>query len=205
MDIYIEPDRNTIVIRQRWKYNWLTSGKVKPWSYVQKRDWHNKADTLIWNSWGNGYEAISVSMDGTQANKYLHRKIFKIEFDIEWVLSHEHWLANVTRVPAGTYYRSNVDTTNHIVNVITSDLKSENIDSKKPDIRFTTFKHEYGHTFYYTDDYGKDYGNTVDGPYIADLRGMMNIGEELRTRYVRDINTILNSMIPQIKFAFLLK
>lgn len=205
MDVYIEPNRNTIVIRQRWKYNWLTKGQVSPWNYVEKRDWHHKADTLVWKTWGKGYIALAVSLDNTHTNKSFHRKEFKVEFDIEWVLNNEQWLANVTKAPAGTKYRSNVDTTNRIVNVLSSDVQRTQIDPSLPDVKFNVFNHEYGHTFYFKDDYGKRYGNTIDGPYSDDIRGIMTIGEELRTRYVRDIKSILNDMVPQVSFSLLLK
>ncbi|BAX80222.1 hypothetical protein [Labilibaculum antarcticum] len=47
MDIHIEEYRNTILVQQKWKYNWLNEEGTSPWRYIEKNEFHNQADKLI--------------------------------------------------------------------------------------------------------------------------------------------------------------
>lgn len=51
MDIYLEEYRQIILIRQRWKYNWLNERNTTSWTLFEKRDFHNKVDNIIWKIW----------------------------------------------------------------------------------------------------------------------------------------------------------
>lgn len=52
MDIHIEANRGTILIKQKWQYIWLKDSKATDWNYIEKKMFHKKIDDLIWNNWG---------------------------------------------------------------------------------------------------------------------------------------------------------
>ena len=206
MDIYIEPKRKTIVVRQRWKYNWLNDRNTSPWTYMERRDWHNKADSIIWNQWGNKFIMLAVVLEPTDANKYLHRMEFNLEFDIQWVTSNEHWTVNVTKVKPGTNFRSNTKINNRTLYLTTEDTFNRFIDPNIPNIKQNTVKHEFGHTIGADDEYGMKYGAKYNGLYYKDIRALMNIGDELRTRYFYNLKNIINdNMILGVGFTPLAK
>jgi len=207
MDIYIEPKRKTIVVRQRWKYNWLNDRNTSPWTYMERRDWHNKADSIIWNQWGNKFIMLAVVLEPTDANKYLHRMEFNLEFDIQWVTSNEHWTVNVTKVKPGKKLMSGTKL-NKITNENTIYLEYNDLKLKYTDLgnHQTTLKHEFGHTIYVDDEYGEDYGQDFDGPYVEDRHALMNLGNELRARYIYDLKNIINDQfISGVQFTSILK
>ncbi len=202
MDIYLEQQRKTVVVRQKWKYNWLNEEGTANWNYEQRRDWHHSADNIIWQNWSNKFSFLAVVLEETATNKHLHRQAFNVEFDIEWVLDNGHWTANVTKVKPETSYRSNVDRSNQTINVISRDLEYTSL--KKGTVH-NTLNHEYAHTLGGGDEYGIRYGNSYDPIYVDDIQALLNIGNELRERYTRDVIDELNTMIHGVNFLAILK
>ncbi|MDC1161806.1 hypothetical protein OAT18_00030 [Tenacibaculum sp.] len=199
-DIHIEPNRNTIVIRQKWKYNWYVSSKeISKWTYLERRDWHHKADNVIWNQWGSKYTFMALVREENDHNKYLHRKEFNIEFDIQWVTNDQHWTANIYKIKPveKEKFRSQVNTNLKTIQLSTFDLHQR----KSGDINQNTLKHEFGHTIKIDDEYGKKYGNRINGPYSNDTKALMNIGNELRQRYIYDVKREINGMITGVNFV----
>lgn len=206
MDIYVEPNRNAILIRQRWKYNWLTQGNVAPWTYLEKRNWHHKADSIIWEQWGNKFVFLAVTLEPNPAIQYLHRMEFNVAFDIEWVTSDEHWTVDVTKVKPGTNYKSHTIYKDRTISLTTEDTKSQVVDPNFSSIHQIVINHEYGHSIGADDEYGVKYMGRTNGPYYEDLRALMNIGNELRLRYVQTIKKELNTnFIPGVQFTALFK
>lgn len=194
MDIYIEPARKIITIRQRWKYNWLGDVPLT-WSYTEKRDWHNKADKIIWQDWRNKWEIYSFTSD--PIFKDLSSVDFTVEFDIQWVLDNPHWTVNVLKRHPGRDFKSNVNWGTSTINLSSIDLKNVVREGKYSQ---NTFQHEYAHTFLNDDEYSIEYGNYTVSEFVDDKHALLNIGNELRGRYFNIIDKQLNSWKPRVQF-----
>lgn len=198
-DVYIEPNRNTIVVRSRWKYNWYrTSKRVTNWTYDERKKWHYKADSVIWNQWGGKYTLWALVEKETKVNKHLHRKEFNVEFDIQWVTKNQHWTANVFKVTDKEIkdFPSQVDLSEKTIQFCYVDVKRR-IDG---DINQNTVKHEFGHTIGLSDEYSEKYGNTRFSVYEKDTKALMNIGNELRKRYLNKVKEVVETMIDGVVF-----
>jgi|GEM_PF-6050508 len=200
MDIYIEPARKAIVIRQRWKYNWLSEPPLDFWTYEERRKWHHKADDIIWSNWSNKFSVYSFTHSGKF--KELDGVTFKVEFDIEWVLDNPHWTVNVHKTLPFRNFNSNVNWSNQNINLSSIDLDDVVRDNVYSQI---TFNHEFGHTFLNDEEYGPEWGNPKISPYRDDKRALMNIGNELRDRYFILIEEQLNKWFKEVEFLIELK
>ncbi|EBW6663755.1 hypothetical protein DP683_24920, partial [Salmonella enterica subsp. enterica serovar Reading] len=58
--------------------------------------------------------------------------------------------------------------------------------------------HEVGHVLGYIDD---DYDSS--SPYVGDISGLMNVGMELRERYLESSTITLNVILPDTTFTLL--
>ncbi|QCE43109.1 hypothetical protein [Psychroserpens sp. NJDZ02] len=205
-DIYIEPSRKTIVIRQKWKYIWSSASGLPNWSYLEKKEWHQKADNVIWQQWGSQFVFWALVHDENSSSRSLHKKEFNLEFDIEWVTSDQHWLANVKKTKSAEKFRSRVNLTEKKIYLAHIDTKRRVSGA----INQNTVKHEFGHTIGVDDEYGNAYKREEDRTkyepiHVKDTKALMNIGNELRTRYIRDIKMEVNSMIPEVSFITFFK
>ncbi len=200
MDIYIEEYRNTILIKERWKYNWLNEPGTSPWTYIEKKNFHNKCDKLIWNIWGNYFdlEAIGDS-DFVKRNK---NKLFHVNFDIEWVLSNPHWTVNVLKRKDDVFYRSNVSWESRTIKLASKDYMAvERVDSRGPHSQYTVaheFGHAVGNTGYFQGMHADEYKKKSE--FFNDKSSMMNIGNELRERHLDYIMANLCVIIPNTSF-----
>lgn len=206
MDIYIEEARNTILIQEKWEYNWLT--KVTPWTLVEKRKFHQMADNLIWKKW-SGFFRLKVS--GISAFAQKHRNTtFTVNFDIKWVLEKPHWNVHVTKIIPGGFERSNVNWTDKIINIDTEDTKIVVHPQNGKNYRQYPIAHEFGHTMGNTysaligqksihgDEYNTDI--RINGGFFLDRLSIMNIGNDLRKRHLDFILLELNSMLANTQF-----
>jgi len=203
MDIYIADGRGTILIKQKWGYNWLNTLDVPAWTDAEKKDFHKKIVSLIWNNWGAGFK---LKVRGTSAFAKKHSKTcWDVNFDIEWVLHSEHWKVNVTKYP-----------NNHIENPtgsISWNSKSIDLDTKD------TFweKRVRGVKNYFQYPLVHEFGNAVENSISArdmhsnkyksssnhylDKNSLMNIGNELKDRHLEYILPHLNTMISNSTFS----
>ena len=196
-DIYIEPSRKTVVIRQKWKYNWVIGEEVSNWTYLEKKAWHQKADNVIWQQWGSKFTFWALVEKALTSNEYLHRKEFNVEFDIQWVTTNQHWTVNVAKI--GPY-----EEVVSRVNYTSKNIYLAHIDTERrieADINQNTLKHEFGHAIGVPDEYGKKHGNSYNPYHVDDTKALMNIGNELRYRYLRGVKKEINTMIPGVSFA----
>lgn len=206
MDIYIEEARNTILIQEKWEYNWLT--KVTPWTLVEKRKFHQMADNLIWKKW-SGFFRLKVS--GTSVFAQKHRNTtFTVNFDIKWVLEKPHWHVNVTKIISGRFERSNVNWTDKTINIDSEDTKIVVHPQNGKNYRQYPIAHEFGHTIGNTynaligqksihgDEYNTDI--RINGGFFLDRLSIMNIGNDLRKRHLDFILLELNSMLSNTQF-----
>ncbi|MCO6517503.1 MAG: hypothetical protein J6582_01060 [Snodgrassella sp.] len=201
MDIFIEEDRNTILIQQKWQYNWLT--RATPWTIKEKRKFHQSADFLISKIWGNYFK---LKIRGLSNFAVKHKNsIFTVDFDIKWVLTNPHWTVNVTKIAPGGFETSYVIWGQRMINLDTEDLKStyQGYFDLKEYYQFP-IAHEFGHTvgnipiIGHSDEYHNN--DSINGGFKLDYPSVMNIGNELRRRHLDYILKQLNTMLPNTTF-----
>ncbi|WP_452220836.1 hypothetical protein [Lacinutrix salivirga] len=204
MDIHIEADRGTILIKQKWQYTWLKDAAASDWSYIEKKTFHKKADNLIWNNWGN-YFYLKVSGSSDFAKKYANVK-WDVNFDIEWVLKSEHWKVFVTKYPSD--YKDNPTSS------VSWGSKKINLDTKDTSLRQREHDSKYYYQYPLTHEFGHSVGNSIyastnmhgdeynsASSYYNDKRSLMNIGNTLRDRHLDFVLSQLNTMLGNTTFS----
>lgn len=191
MNIYLESYRQIILIRQKWRYNWLNEMGTRSWNLSEKSDFHDRLDSIIWNTWGGHYKVKPVG-NSDFANKY-RDKVFTINFDIQWVIENPHWNVNVRKILKGTFHRSNVRWNNREINLDTEDTKM------RKDVKQIPAAHEFGHAIgYLYDEYHQDF--SINRGFDFDQDSIMNIGMELRNRHLDYIIYQLNTIYSNTRF-----
>lgn len=203
MDIYIEEDRNIILIQEKWEYKWLT--KVTRWTITEKRKFHEMADSRIWKQWGGHFK---LKVKGTSSFALKHKNTtFTVNFDIKWVFTNSHWTVNITKIAPGKFETSSVNWIDKIINLDTEDTKL-NCKGIHGGTNFYQYpiSHEFGHTIGNSihakngrkSVYGDEYN--LNGGLRLDYSSIMNVGNELRNRHLDYILIELNTMIPNTTF-----
>lgn len=202
LNIFIEEHRSEILIQERWKYNWLNDRYTTEWTYDQKSKFHNELDMLIWKNWGNHFKLkVKGSSDFAVKNQ---QKTYILNFDIKWVISDQHWIVNVTKIPPDGFMTSNVEWQKREINLDTEDTKLvlKDVFDKRSYYQYPGV-HEFGHSignsrFSRKGMHGDEY--RLDSGFKLDRSSIMNVGNELRKRHIDYIIAILNSMIPNTEF-----
>ncbi len=201
MNISIVTDKNYIFVSQRWKYSWLNAPKTTAWTYAQKKDFHNKVDRLIWSNWSSHF-TLKVSGRSDFAKQY-KGKTLRINFDVQWVLSNEHWNVDVTKIKKNDSKTSSVRWSSNIIKLDTNDTLLRQTSKKNPAYVQYPVVHEFGHAIgnskyaskgMHGDEYKKK------SLHYADKKSLMNIGHELRSRHIDTLISELNTMIPNTTF-----
>ncbi|MFV0305623.1 MAG: hypothetical protein ACK5IC_09115 [Moheibacter sp.] len=204
MDIYLDEKTKTILIQLKWKYNWKTAIGDPAWTYVEKKKFHEMADSLIWKKWGSHYKLYTKGSSDF-AKKY-STSTFLVNFDIKWVITDPHWNVNVTKIPSGMKSPTSYTLWNsRIINLDTEDTKwtrKKTVGSRN--YFHHPITHEFGHAIGNSskvgrgDEYNPD--NQINGGFKLDYSSIMNVGDQLRNRHLEYIITQLNLMIPNTKF-----
>lgn len=204
MDIHIEADRGTILIKQKWQYTWLKDTSASDWDYIEKKIFHKNVDNLIWNNWGN-YFYLKVNGTSEFAKKYKNVK-WDVNFDIEWVLQSPHWKVKVTKYPI-TQKKVVVSS----VKWNTKEIKLDTLDTSKREIQLSNAKyyqypvaHEFGHAvgnsiYAKTNMHGDEYNSK--SVHYHDRKSIMNAGMQLRDRHLDFIILELNTMLSHTNFS----
>ncbi|MBI9060199.1 MAG: hypothetical protein JEZ01_20695 [Labilibaculum sp.] len=200
MDIHIEEYRNTILIKQRWKYNWLNEEGTSPWTYMEKKEFHHKCDKQIWGIWGNYYdlEAFGDS-DFVKRNK---NKLFHVNFDIEWVKSNQHWTVDAKKVNDPNAPFSRMCWAERKIWLTQQDYKKINIVRSYGAFDHVTVAHEFGHSIGNVPDFQNMHWDEYreESKYYYDKTSMMNLGMKLRYRHLDYVLAVLNMMILDTEF-----
>ena len=203
MDIYLEENRGIILVRQRWRYNWLVKDATE-WTYQQKTDFHRKADDIIWKTWGNKFK-IRTRGTSDLAKKFAD-KTLTINFDIKWVIEKAHWDVNITKVARDTLSpRSNIHWNAREINIDTKDTILTHRGNNKYQFPIA---HEFGHTIGNSiyalrsigskNPRGDEYNSSLE--FRFDKDSIMNVGNKLRDRHLEYILNILNTSVIDTKF-----
>ncbi|OAB78742.1 hypothetical protein [Cochleicola gelatinilyticus] len=201
-DIYIEPARKTIVVRSKWKYIWKNEPGTSLWTYAEKKEWHRKADTIIWQQWGNQFDMIVSVKEKSHPFYSYNGTTFNLEFDIEWVTSNPHWTASIIKTKSLNRFDSYINFDKKTLNLDYHDL---NYNSFETNVFQNTIKHEFGHIIFNDDEYHPKYGGREISTYVHDVHGLMNIGNELRYRYLHNLEKYIDSIIYKVKFIPIFK
>ena len=204
MDIHIEEDRGTILIKQKWRYFWLNSMNTSMWTYSEKQKFHKKIDDLIWNNWGQ-YFFLKVKGNSDFAKRNI-KKRWDVNFDIEWVLHTEHWKVNVTKYPKNHIgvIGSAVRWNSKEIILDTKDTSWRKIPRGGKNYFQYPVVHEFGHAagnsiFARNGMHGDEYKSSSS--YYKDKNSLMNIGSKLRDRHLDYLLSQLNTMIPSAQFS----
>lgn len=207
MDILIDEDNGTILIKEKWKYEWANAMNASKWTYSEKKKFHNEVDNIVWNTWGKRFYLYASGT--SEFAKKNSKKRWDVNFDIQWVLSSTHWNVKVTKLPAN--YQGNptsfVNWNKRFINLDTKDTSlRKRVDNNKEYYQYPV-SHEFGHTTgnnnsarkgMHSDEYKSS------SSFFKDRSSLMNIGNTLRTRHLDYIIIQLNTMIPNTKFGFYL-
>lgn len=201
LDISVDESARSIKILQKWNYIWKNQPTVSRWTFVQKRNFHDKVDKLIWGNWSGKYQIKVIGLSPFAIkNKNI---LFDLNFDIQWVLTNPHWIVNVNKIPKNGFLRSNVRWNAKEINLDTEDsvFKYKGSYNGKKHYQYPVV-HEFGHAI------GNVFSSHADeyessSSFYLDKSSIMNIGNELRTRHIDFILQELNSMIPNTRFYVL--
>ncbi len=220
-DLHLDLDEKVIKVVQRWKYNWIVyTGEFEDWSYVEKKNFHDEVDRLIWKQWSYKYVTVSTITtesyfpEGSKVWKTLDKTRFKVVFDIKWVTKDPHWNVNIRKVTSLNDYRSHVSFSNSTINLTWLDTSEHSLVEG---ISQNIVNHEYGHTIGADDEYSRRYVGTECEIYeyeqyfteeglekrfkhASDQRSLMNIGNELRSRFISNIDTELDDFFTGVEF-----
>jgi hypothetical protein len=197
MDITLDLSSGYIFVQQKWRYNWIDESGKNPWTLQEKRDFHNKADQLIWKFWSSKAYAFMTG-NTALAQRYRGSK-FKINLDIKWVIGREteHWNIDVYKVPVGVFRGSFVRWANRQI-----ELDSQDTIPRTDLLNQVPVTHEFGHTFRHSgsSNYGTldEYPDT--SPHAADRYSIMNRGTEVRNRHYDYLKQQLNLLLPSASF-----
>ena len=194
--IDIALDGSLIFVRLDWLYNWKTAAGMSPWTYHECRDFHARADAVIWGGWSNQV-TLQASGSSEVARRFAQSPI-PVNFDIRWVLSDPHWTVTVTKIRKGSFQGSEVLWEARRINLDTEDTTAVRRTST---ITQFPVAHEFGHAIgnVYELKRGDEYRE--GHLHYKDQAAMMNIGDELRKRYFRTLIEALNDMIPGVTFS----
>lgn len=145
----------------------------------------------------NGKITYSVSGESEFAKKFQGEAL---PFDVRIipVSQNEDWLVIATKVLPGADLRTYVDFKNSTIHVDSADLEKVAKCFNCNNTVQINIPHEAGHVLGYLDD---DYDSS--SPYVGDVSGLMNMGMELRERYLKNSTITLNVIMPDTNFTLL--
>jgi hypothetical protein len=220
LDLHIDDSSKTILIRQRWAYEWKYIAGATPWTHAEKIFFQQQALMLITAIWESAPK-VNVKGSSTFA-KQNSKSGFQFRFDIQQslispLLAVPHWAVHVYKIPQNHFSKSKVNWMNRLVILDMSDI----IAIPKSVKGLNTFQypiaHEFGHmignvTGIFPGSHGDEYrispvndglsGNNRNVAYYADKDSIMNIGFSLRERHYDYLLRELNIIIPNTSFYF---
>lgn len=187
-----------VFLQQEWLYKWIALPLATPWTYSEKRLFHQATDGMIWRRWSN---RVKLAVAGTHPFcARFGRSGVPINFDVEWVTSGGHWNVFAHKTPPGTYvgaHHQSVAFSLRVINLYTSKLAPYQAANAAGVSRagFQSTPHEFGHTLGNPDEY------VAGSPFIADDLSTMNIGDQIRARHLTLVLDTLNTMLPGAVFS----
>lgn len=202
-EVVISSVTGVIWLRIRWKYTWLKDGDVRyDWTAKEKSLFISNVYLAVSYEWN---EKILFSVSGTSdfAKKFQGKRLpFYIE--IIPVDNQEHWNVTVLKITPGSFARSNVSWKNKSIHLDSEDVVAvEKCLENHPRICRSQIgvTHEMGHLILAGDEYYDSESKESLSPYSWGVDAIMNIGMELRGRYLETVTAELNIIIPDAYFS----
>lgn len=205
-ELRIDRMTGAITLLLRWKYRWMKRWDVKnDWTDVEKEYFHvnfNFAISKVWN------DRIFISVTGTSdlAKKFIGRSLpFSIE--IIQVNYDEHWNVVVFKLnnnDPNSFNKSYILWNSRYIELDSKDtvFATKCLGSSKICRQQLGAAHELGHVIGYPlDEYYSEDSDKSITPHSSDADALMNIGMELRTRYMQNIIERLNRVNPGSIFS----
>ncbi|EPK7286156.1 hypothetical protein [Citrobacter farmeri] len=187
----------TITAVIRWKYEWYKDQTVTDdWTVWEKAVFMRAVYLSTQQEW-NGKITYSVSGESEFAKKFKEKPL---PFDVRIVpvSQNEDWQVIATKVLPGADLRTYVDFKASTVHIDSADLEKVAKCTNCNNTLQVNIPHEVGHVLGYIDD---DYDSS--SPYVGDISGLMNVGMELRERYLESSTITLNVILPDTTFTLL--
>ncbi|MGM5629503.1 hypothetical protein O2K51_01275 [Apibacter raozihei] len=205
MDIFVDEGKKSILVQERWQYNWLSD--LSPWTMKEKRKFHELIDNIVWKKWG-GFYKLKVKGKSDFAKRHKDT-IFVVNFDIKWVSDNPHWFVNVKKIAPGGFEKSSIDWNTRVINLDTEDTKIVTRVRNGVKYQQLPVAHMFGRTLGNisnlklprSESYQTDY--SLNPGFKSDYYSIINIGEQLRLRHIDYVLIQLNSDLVNTIFYFL--
>lgn len=203
-EFVINSETGAISLLLKCKYTWVKNSDVKDdWTFIEKSLFIINVYTTVCSEW-NGKIFFSVSGTSDFARKFQGKPL---PFDIQMIpVNHgEHCDVTALKVRPGDDVRTYVIWGSRILHIDSEDVvavrkcldPAQTVCSNQINV-----PHEIGHMIGYLDDeYALDKSGKATTAYRSDAAALMNIGMELRSRYLEHVNTFLNVIIPDTYFT----
>lgn len=197
MTYLLNKNTGSISVVIKWKYEWYKDNTVTDdWTVLEKAIFMRSVYLSVQQAW-NGKITYSVSGESEFAKKF-QGKALPFDVRIIPVSQNEDWLVIATKVLPSADLRTYVDFKNSTVHVDSADLEKVAKCFNCNNTVQINIPHEAGHVLGYLDD---DYDSS--SPYVGDVSGLMNMGMELRERYLKNSTITLNVIMPDTNFTLL--
>lgn len=197
-DFFIDDVKMEVLIQQRWIYEWINYEGYTKWTDADKKNFHSKADAVIWSMWGTYYKLRvrgNSKFAKTNANK-----VFTVRFDLKKVTSNHHWKVRVTKNPWKMPSTASTNWLFRTIEVTTDDVTPSTFNHNKGQVALA---HEFGHSIgglSFSKNTVNDDEYFPNSAYFDDKNSLMNVGNEMRVRFLDYIITQLNTMIKDCEF-----
>ena len=200
--IDIDTTEGRVFFQERWRYTWMVSIPLRDWTHREKIDFHGRADRHIWAAWSN--RVVFNVAGGSRFARRFSRRGVRINLDIRWVTSREHWNVTVWKIPAAEHRTSKVFWNTRTILLDTNDFDTRTFNHAGPPAttsRLVPVAHEFGHAAGNTVVLGRGDERRTGHANVNDHSSIMNAGSQLRARHFRTIIAELNTMIPDCTFS----
>lgn len=194
-----------ISLRIRWKYTWLNHSDVKyNWTLVDKTQYITNVYMAVCKQW-NGKILYCTSGTSDFAKRFQGKKLsFRIE--IIPVDKYPDWNVTVIKPDLNEENKMTfVRWRTKFIQLYSTDTVAVRkcLGLKQAICRYqSNVEHEVGHLIEANDEYYQDdESDKADKLFGDDASALMNIGMELRERYLNSVNTMLNVIIPDTYFS----
>lgn len=199
--IDVDTTDGRVFFQQRWQYSWLVQPPLGVWTTAEKREFHQRADRVIWAAWSNRAQ-LSVAGASDFARRFAGRGI-PINLDIRWVTAKPHWTVTVTKLPKNQFQSSSVVWSTRTITLDTNDFTATEHCHGTPKVctKLVPVAHEFGHAAGNTSTLNRGDEYAAASAHKNDQGSIMNMGNQLRNRHFQTILEELNKMIADTTFT----
>ncbi|MET0375407.1 MAG: hypothetical protein ABW128_14285 [Rhizorhabdus sp.] len=199
MTIDIDTDRNIVLVRQRWMYQWTKAADVDDWTLAEKRAYHRRFEAAILRGWNN--RATLRVTGASPFARSMARATLSLRIDVLWALQQPHWTVTVKKMSPGKFEVSKVNWSLRQIWLDTNDTTIRTFLKDKTPTTQVPVAHEYGHAFGNVPQAGHGDEYKDDSIYRKDVASMINVGDQLRVRHFDHLLAEMSQMAPDTHFV----